>query len=66
MDSDLEQQTEGNEMSGAAVVIIIGGGTEQSRSAEDAPETIIKVKLTTGGSAADQLRAAADMLDGNA
>lgn len=53
-------------MSGAAVVIIIGGGTEQNRSAEDAPETIIKVKLTTGGSAADQLRAAADILDGSA
>jgi hypothetical protein len=53
-------------MSGGAVVIIIGGGTEQNRSTEDVPETIIKVKLTTGGSAADQLRAAADILDGSA
>lgn len=56
-------------MSGPAVVIIIGGGTEQQRSADTTEEegkTVIRVKLNGEGSVSEQLRTAADVLDGNA
>ena len=57
-------------MSGAAVVIIIGGGTNQNRSADGVTEESgnVRVKVTAdeGESIADALRRAADLLDGNA
>lgn len=59
-------------MSGGAVVIIIGGGTQPARSAEEFEESveqegeIIRVRITGEGSVSDQLRHAADLIDGNA
>lgn len=57
-------------MSGGAVVIIIGGGTNQNREAEDssgdAGQTVIKIKIESEGSVSDILREAADVIDGNA
>jgi hypothetical protein len=57
-------------MSGGAVVIIIGGGTNPNRTAEESPEdsshTVIKVKIEGEGSVSERLREAADVIDGNA
>jgi hypothetical protein len=53
-------------MSSAAVVIIIGGGTQQNRTAETVEQDgeTIRIRLNGEGSVADQLRHAADLLDG--
>ncbi len=54
-------------MSGAAVVIIIGGGTNQNRTSETVEQEgeTIRIRLNGEGSVSEQLRHAADLLDGN-
>lgn len=57
-------------MSGGAVVIIIGGGTNPNREAEDSSDdsgqTVIRIKIESEGPVSDILRHAADVIDGNA